>query len=145
MSRLTTTPVFAAGEVHSPLRLGILAHLKAKSPSSIFDIQEGWASMEGLGARPAINAISGALYRLRGYGLVHRTISGSGGIQWFYGAEPGAQVAASAEAIDQPPGQIVPPRQFDVMNAPVYRASPGPALRHGALDFLRHPSVGVRC
>lgn len=145
MSRLTTTPVFAAGEVHSPLRLGILSHLKAKSPSSIFDIQEGWASMEGIGARPAINAISGALYRLRGYGLVYRTISESGGIQWFYGSEPEVAVEMPAAPVVESPGVVVPPRQFDIMRAPVYQPGPGPALRPGALDFQRYPSVGVRC
>ncbi len=42
-------------------------------------------------------------------------------------------------------GQVVPPRQFDVMRAPPYTGAPAPAARLGALDFQRFASHGVRC
>lgn len=140
-------PRFAAGDVHSPLRVGILAHLEVNSPSTLPEIRKAWSTMPGIGVRPAESSISGALYKLREYGMVYRTIAPTGAIQWFHGAEPEAQATATAhaDAEDQPPGQITPPRQFDVMRAPLYRSSPGPALRPGALDFQQYASRGVRC
>lgn len=144
-------PRFAAGDVHSPLRVGILAHLEANSPSTLPEIRKALSTMPSIGVRPAESSISGALYKLREYGMVYRTIGPTGAIQWFHGAEPEAHATATATATthadveDQPPGLITPPRQFDVMRAPVYRSSAGPALRTGALDFQQYASRGVRC
>lgn len=42
-------------------------------------------------------------------------------------------------------GRLAPPRQYDVMNAPVYtHVLPAPT-RPGALDFKRYDTHGVRC
>lgn len=42
-------------------------------------------------------------------------------------------------------GPIVPPRQIDVMHAPVYVPPSSTPAREGALDAARLPSRGFRC
>lgn len=40
---------------------------------------------------------------------------------------------------------VVPPQQFDRMHGPLYVPDAGPALRPGAMDYKRCPTVGLRC
>lgn len=42
-------------------------------------------------------------------------------------------------------GWPVPPRQHNVMHGPTYQPAASPALRPGALDFMRLASHGNRC
>ena len=51
--------------------------------------------------------------------------------------------ASQVENADTP--GVVQSQQFDRMHGPLYMPDAGPALRPGALDYKRCPTVGLRC
>jgi hypothetical protein len=136
---LDVKPRFAKGTVHSAVNGAILAYLKTYGPSLVVDIDQALMSVDGFDDDSDCTRLKRKLYKLCEKRLVHCQQDEAGQQLWIDGSPPFAKEGAY-RAFDG-----VPPRQFDVMRAPVWQPGRGPVLRPGALDFKAVPSQGVRC
>jgi hypothetical protein len=134
---LDTKPRFAAGTVHSAVNGAILAYLKTYGPTPIEELDQALMNVDGFDDDSACTRLKRTLHKLRQKRLVHCQ-DAAGQVRWAAG--PPALLQDGCSYSDG-----VPPRQFDVMRAPVYKPGSGPALRPRALDFQAIPSHGCRC
>lgn len=129
-------PRWATGEVHSPLRLAILACLKKEGPSDRAAIAQ---ALDAQDLPVSAQTLRRTLNKLREMRLVHRDDDDQGEL-WAEGA-PRLDSAATAG----PAGDVAQPRRINVMHGPEYQPGAGLALRPGALDFKAITSHGGRC
>lgn len=143
MSYKTITP--AKGSLRSPITLTVVAHLQANGPTRLADIDLALARVDGWTAQADPTKLQRVLNKLRESKHVHRVLRNDE-LLWAHGphpqdVDPGfEQAVAHAET----PG-VVPPPSFDRMHGPLYVPEQAPALRPGAMDFKRVPTVGLRC
>lgn len=103
-----------------------------------------FASFDGAGE--SINAFSKRLHYLKAQGWLLNAGASTRAV-WSRSSERPSHTLQPRLAL-QPAaavGQPVPPRQHNVMHGPTYRPAAAPALRPGALDFMRLASHGHRC
>ena len=115
------------GQLSSPLRRAIVKYLASHEPTSVADLHQQLQGVVGYSDDAACSLLRKTLFSLAGAGHVHRVTVDDQRL-WASGPEPIPQGAATA-------------RQVMVLDRSVYQPSPGPAMRPGATDFLRHPSV----
>jgi hypothetical protein len=131
-------PRFAEGTVRSAVNCAILAYLKTYGPALVPDIDQALMNVDGFDDDSDCTRLKRALHKLRLKRLAHCQQDADGQERWAAGPPASRQECSSCT-------DGVPPRQFDVMRAPVYKPGSGPALRPGALDFRAIPSHGFRC
>ncbi|KLN57645.1 hypothetical protein [Variovorax paradoxus] len=121
------------GEFSNPVRRAVVDHLKANGPASITQLNEIAKTVPGHSDDETCSGLRRHMHALAAAGHAHR-VEVDGQRLWISGPQPIAEGAAGA-------------RQVMVMDGSVYMPSPGPAMRPGAMDFARHPSVllGQRC
>ena len=135
--KLPQAPLRKKGEIYSEVTAHVLAALK-RGPGTAATLSLAMKELDGWRDDAKHARLRRVLYKLSLRDQAHRRIV-DGRLVWCYGAEG---FAGAADFCSAP---VVPPRQYDVMGAPAYRAGSGPALRPGALDHKRWGSVGVRC
>lgn len=124
----------------SPESAALIEHLKEFGNRTVVQLRPQFPDM----TRAQLVKRLGNLVAL---GWLDFTWNNAGEKTWF--VRPSARAIAvrteSAEPAEtQEAVQVVVPRTFSVTSEP-YKPPPGPALRPGALDFMRCPSVGFRC
>jgi len=121
------------GEFSNPVRRAVVGHLKTNGPATIVQLSEIAKTVPGYSDDQINSGLRRHMHALAAAGHVHR-IEADGQRVWVAGPQPIAAGAASA-------------RQVMLMDTSVYVPSAGPAMRPGAMDFARHPSVllGQRC
>lgn len=115
------------GEFSNPVRRAVVEHLKTNGPASITQLIEVAKTITGHSDDETGTGLRRHMHALAAAGHVHR-VEVDGQRLWIAGPEPIAAGAANA-------------RQVMVMDTSVYVPSSGPAMRSGAMDFVRHPSV----
>ena len=139
----TITP--PKGSLRSPITLTIVAHLQANGPTRLVDIDLALSKVDGWSSQTDPAKLLRVLNKLRESKHVHRVLRDDE-MLWAPGPHPqdvdqDAERIASTQAYCPP---VLPP-QYDRMHGPLYVPDAGPALRSGAMDFKRLPTVGLRC
>ncbi len=130
------------GSLRSAVTLTIVSHLETCGPCTQAAINSVLARIDGYGPCADPKRLTRVLHKLAEACHVHRVESG-GEVLWAYGARP-----RNAQAVPEaapPVAAAVPPARYNLMTATSYQSDPGPALRPGALDYKRVPTVGLRC
>lgn len=143
MSYKTITP--AKGSLRSAITMTIVAHLQANGPTRLTDIDQALSRVDGWVAQDDPAKLQRTLHKLRESKHVHRVLRNDE-LLWAPGPHP-QDVDPGFEqpvAHSVPPG-VVPPPSYDRMHGPAYVPDAGPALRPGAMDYKRCPTVGLRC
>ena len=139
----TITP--PKGSLRSPITQTVVSYLQANGPTRLADIDLALARVDGWTAQTDPAKLQRVLNKLREAKHVHRILR-TEEMLWAPGPHP-QEVDQDAERIAAtlaycPP--VLPP-QYDRMHGPLYVPDAGPALRPGAMDFKRVPTVGLRC
>jgi hypothetical protein len=99
------------------------------------------------GAGESLHAFSKRLHYLKAQGWLLNAGASTRAV-WSRSSERPShtlQPKVVAQPVAAAVGQLVPPRQHNVMHGPTYQPAAGTALRPGALDFMRLASHGHRC
>jgi len=134
------------GALLSPITKAIVAYLAKHGPSRLADIDLALMKIDGYCTNEDPTRPTRTLNKMRQQGHIHRILRNDE-MLWVHGPQP---QAVDPVAEDEPaPGPdmttFVQSPCFDRMHAPLYVPDAGPALRPGAMDFMRVPTVGLRC
>lgn len=136
------------GALISPITKAIVAYLEKHGPSRLADIDRELMKIDGYCTNDDPTRPSRTLNKMRMQGHIHRILRNDE-MLWVYGPQPQPQAVdpvpdADSEADPDSPAVVQSPN-FDRMRAPSYVPEQAPALRPGALDYKRCPTVGLRC
>lgn len=124
MSRLPVQPKHPKGTLLSPLKTEVFACVQKHPGAHLKKLCEHLPHL-------APHQVRDALHDLAAQGHVHSVHCSNTGVRrWRLGPKPQAA---------RPEG-VVPPRQIDLMRAPVYVPPPQPPARPGAMGYARYPS-----
>lgn len=119
-----------AGAFPSAERRAIVAHLKAHGPTSTMDLDQMLKrTVEAYADDSTLTQLRRHLNALARAGHIHCARTDENGQRvWEQGTSRVVSTVATS-------------RQVMVLDTSVYQPAPGPAMRSGATDFLRIPSV----
>ena len=135
------------GAITSPTRRAILQHLQMHGERSIEQLNESFKGfttwrINGRHELPSdMRWLDSHLRHLRAIGHISRRIDDAGQIYWKVGTD----VSTGPDDISEPEeahrGEVVAPRQVNLMHGPVYEPKAFVPARPGAMDYSRFPSL----
>ncbi len=134
------------GALVSPITKTIVSYLLEHGPARVTEIDAAIMKIDGLRAYANPANMNRVLNKLRMAGHIHRILRDDE-MLWVHGPHP-QTVDPAAEAQAEPDPvvlAVVQAPRFDVFRASAYVPDAGPALRPGAMDFMRVPTFGTRC
>jgi len=146
---MSTKSAFDLSRVDERAKLytAILAHVRAQGPCSLYELHATF------GEKPNDFRLRNLVQILEDQGKLVN-VSETRNCRWIIGDGTRAGTAPHKPRREQCPtpivrpvqvGPITPPRQIDLIRAPVYVPPARAIARPGAADFLQIPSRGCRC